>query len=128
MTDHAQIRARHSGHLRSYRQSAEYAEYARATGWPVPEGDLPSLIGRRWEIDEETYWEVLEVLPPLGHRGGSFYLSEFTFGDITTKYTKESDRYYCEFVHYPERKQAQAVQTPWGASGAVGRRERPPRY
>lgn len=45
------------------------------------------------------------MLPPLAYNNGSFYLSEFTFGDITTKYTKEGDRYYCEFARYPERKQ-----------------------
>jgi hypothetical protein len=62
-------------------------------------------LGKRWEIDKETYWEFLEVLPPLAHRGGSFYLSEFTFDNITTKYTKEGDRYYCEFCRFPEKEQ-----------------------
>jgi hypothetical protein len=44
------------------------------------------------------------VLPPLAYRDGSFYLSEFTFHDITTKYTKEGDKYYCEFAHWPRKE------------------------
>src|SRR5271156_902817 len=44
------------------------------------------------------------MLPPLAWQGGSFYMSEFTFGDITAKYTKEGDRYFCEFAHYPARE------------------------
>lgn len=109
MTD---IRTRHFERLNSYRNSAEYAQYAREIGADVPQGDLPSLIGNRWEIDEQTYREFLEMLPPLGWRSGSFYLSEFTFGDITTKYTKDRDKYYCEFARFPERKPP--AETPWG--------------
>ena len=110
--------------------SAEYAEYAKSVAWPAPEGDVPSLIGDRWEIDNETYREFLEVLPPLAVRGNSFYLSEFTCGDITTKYTHEGDRYYCEFARVPAQRE-RVAQTPWGPAqttaiigrgyGAVGR-------
>jgi hypothetical protein len=102
---HDETRKRHSEQLHGYRHSAEYAEYAKEAGAEPPQGPLPSLLGKRWEIDKETYGEFLEVLPPLARRGGSFYLSEFVFGDITTKYTKEGDRYYCEFARYPVRKQ-----------------------
>ena len=113
---HAQIRKHHFERLNNYRQSAEYAEYAWAIGLPVLDEELPSLIGNRWEIDAETYQEFLEVLPPLAHRGNSFYLSEFTFGNITTKYTKEGDKYYCEFAHYPERSvSSHPTYTPWGS-------------
>ena len=115
---HDSIRKQHFERLNSYRNSAEYAEYAKTIGADVPQGDLPCLIGNRWEIDEKTYWEFLEVLPPLAYRGGSFYLAEFTFDDITTKYTKEGTRYYCEFARYPERKQA-PTDTPWGHPDTV---------
>lgn len=104
---HDQIRQRHFEHLNSYRQSAEYAAYAKQVGMAVPEGELPTMIGKRWEIDAETYMEFLEVLPPLAHWPGSFVLSEFTFGDVTTKYTREGDHYYCEFARYPERNRSQ---------------------
>jgi hypothetical protein len=115
---HKEIRKHHSGRLRGYRQSAEFANYAKAAGLPVPQGELPSLLGERWEIDEETYQEFLEVLPPLAHQGGSFYLSEFTFGNITTKYTREGDRYYCEFATYQPQSERPA-ETPWGHPDSV---------
>lgn len=102
--NHDDLRKRHFERLKSYGHSREYAEY---TGAPA-EG-LPSLIGDRWEIDEETYRQFLEVLPPLSWRGDTFYLSEFTFGDITTKYTREGDRYYCEFARWPEREATHSV-------------------
>lgn len=104
----AQLRARHFERLKGYGHSREYAEYTGAAA----EG-LPSLIGDRWEIDEEIYRQFLEVLPPLNWRGDTFYLSEFTFGDITTKYTREGGRYYCEFARWPERHEA-PTHTPWG--------------
>lgn len=115
---HNEIRKRHAEHLRSYSRSAEFAAYARAAGFPVPEGDLPSLFGHRWEIDRETYWEFLEVLPPLGQKGGTFYLSEFIFDNITTKYTCEGGRYFCEFARWPEREQTPDM-TPWGKPDTV---------
>ena len=52
------------------------------------------MIGDRWEIDEDIYMEFLEMLPPMGWRGGAFYMSEFSFGDITTKFTREGGKYY----------------------------------
>jgi hypothetical protein len=109
---HAQIRQTHFQRLNSYRNSAEYAQHANEIGADIPPGELPSLIGNRWEIDEQTYREFLNVLPPLGWRNGTFYLSEFTFGDITTKYTKDGDKYFCEFARFPERKPP--AETPWG--------------
>lgn len=102
---HEELRKRHFERLNGYRQSAEFAEYARAISRAdVPAGPLPSLIGDRWEIDRELYEEFLEILPPLGWRGGVFYMREFSFGDITAKFTKEGDRYYCEHAHYPPRQ------------------------
>src|ERR1700733_11800937 len=46
-----EIRQNHFARLNNYRHSAEYAEYAKMIGAPVPEGDLPCLLGHRWEID-----------------------------------------------------------------------------
>lgn len=107
---HEFIRTRHFERLNSYRNSREFAEYYRSIGNQVPEGDYPSLLGKRWEIDEDIFMEFLEVLPPLGFNGRSFYLSEFEFGDITTKYTREGGKYYCECARWPER--AAEVVTP----------------
>lgn len=115
---HDEIRARHFERLNSYRQSAEYAEYAGKIGAAVPQGPLTRLLGNRWEIDREVYEEFLEMLPPLGWRGGSFFMSEFSFGNITAKYTKEGDKYYCEFARYPELRR-QPVETPWGTAQHV---------
>lgn len=114
---HEEIEAAHYQRLNSYRQSAEYAAFASQIGAEVPEGELPSLLGKRWEIDEETYWHFLEVLPPMGWNDDTFYLREFSFDDITTKYSKEDGRYFCEFARFPEQKQA-ATQTPWGIADA----------
>jgi len=101
---HDEIRSRHFKRLNSYRHSADYAEYARQIGGDFPVGELPSLLGDRWGIDEETYDDFLGMLPPLGWHGGSFYMMEFLFGDITTKCSKEGNRYFCEFARYTERR------------------------
>ncbi len=118
---HDQLRTEYFRRLNSYRQSAEYADYAKEIGSTPPDGELPSLIGDRWEIDRDLYEEFLEMLPPLGWKGGTFFMSEFSFGDITSKFTKEGDRYYCEHAHYPPRNRAQSppVETPWGLADHV---------
>jgi hypothetical protein len=103
---HDEIRKRHFERLNNYRHSAEYADYARSIGSEVPPGDLPCLIGDRWEIDEQIYNDFLEILPPLEWRGGSFYMSEFAFGNITNRFSREGERYYCEFARYPARRAA----------------------
>jgi hypothetical protein len=93
----AVTRDQHFARLNSYRHSREYATFAANIGDDVPEGDLPSLLGARWEIDARLYNEFLELLPPLDWNGRSFLMREFVFDSITTKYSREGDRYFCEF-------------------------------
>ena len=109
---HDQLRKNHFARLNAYVPSKEYAEYAKEIGAGAPQGELPSLIGDRWEIDEEIYMEFLEMLPPMGWRGGTFYMSEFSFGDITAKFTREGGRYFCEFARYPARGREPEVGEP----------------
>lgn len=112
---HDEIRKQHSQRLSGYCQSSEYAEYAKRIGAEVPQGSLPSLLGDKWEIDRETYREFLEMLPPLGWSGDTFYMCEFSFDDITAKFSKEDGKYYCEFARYPEKRRSKpVVETPWG--------------
>jgi hypothetical protein len=72
----------------------------------------PPAMGEKWEIDEGVYGHFLESFgPPLGWTGPeghseSFYSSEFESDDVTTKYTREGDRYFCEFAEYPGGQQA----------------------
>lgn len=93
------LRDEHFKRLNGYRNSREYAAYALEIGNSPPiTPNPPTLLGVRWPIDSSLYNEFLEMLPPMRWRGGSFLMREFCFGSITTKYTKEGDRYYCEFV------------------------------
>lgn len=92
------LRGEHFKRINSYHQSLEYAEFCKTIGSTPPFGCTASLLGKRWSIDARLYNEFLELLPPMNWRGGSFLMSEFCFASITTKYTKEGDRYYCEFV------------------------------
>ena len=92
----------HYARLDAYRHSREYAAYRQAPAEGVAPDGLPSLLGDRWEIDHDTYWYFLEVLPPLNMTRDGFVFAEYTFGDITTRYTEAAGRYYCEFVRWPE--------------------------
>lgn len=97
-------RAEHFVLLNDYKATREYAEHCRLIGMAAPDPDgLPSVLGRRWEITADVYDEFLNMLPPMGWRGGVFFMCEFTFGDITAKFTHEAGRYYCEHARYPER-------------------------
>jgi len=103
-------RDEHYKRLNSYRNSREYIAYARKIGIDTTEtvaeykktGELPSLLGVRWSIDERIYNEFLNMLPPMNWRGSSFMMREFVFGTITTKYSHVGDRAYCEFVDAKE--------------------------
>jgi hypothetical protein len=108
------VRSAHFERLNGYRNSSEYAAFARRIGIEPPEGDQPSLLGARWEITQSIYDEFLEMLPPLGFNGAAFFFREFCFDDITTKFTKSGDAYYCEFARFPTRRPE--VGTPWGPS------------
>lgn len=101
---HEELRTRHYERLNDYRNSLEYQQSPCC--FDKREGDFPSLLGARWEIDRDIYEDFLEMLPPLGWRGGVFYMREFSFDDITTKFSKEGDRYYCEFARFPGRAAA----------------------
>lgn len=93
------LRDYHYKRLNDYRESREYAEYAKKIGlYESWSEHTRVLIGKRWEINEQIYNEFLNMLPPVDWRVGSFKMREFCFGSITTKYTREGDRFYCEFV------------------------------
>src|SRR6202000_2216614 len=83
-----QVRANHFVFLNDYRYSKEYQEWNASIGGPAPQADLEPIIGLRWDIDEAIYNEFLGMLPPLGWNGSSFYMSEFSFSNITTKYSR----------------------------------------
>jgi len=102
---HEELRTEHFKRLNAYRASKEYQESPYC--FQKIEGDLPNLLGNRWEIDEEIYWEFLEILPPLAYnKRGGFYMSEFCFDNITTLFTKANGKYYCEFARYNGREAA----------------------
>ncbi len=56
------IRINHFYRLNDYRRTKEYQDYARSIGADMPAGDLPSLLGDRWEITEDIYDEFLNML------------------------------------------------------------------
>ena len=97
----AETRAAHFARLNDYRQTREYQDYAREIGVEVPGVDLPPLLGQRWEIDEDIYTDAEDMLPPYLWTPTSFYFREGLFGAIHAKYTREGDRYFCEYVRLP---------------------------
>lgn len=94
----AETRERHYVNLNYYRDLPGYAE--SRTTYEAMQAFFAGIVGHRWEITEEIYDEFLDMLPPLGWQGGAFYMREFTFDDITTKYSREGGRYFCEFARY----------------------------
>ena len=101
---HDELRKRHYERLNDYRNSVEYQ--ASPCCYEKLTGELKTLLGDRWEIDEEIYDDFLNMLPPLGWRGGAFYMCEFCFDNITTKFSKEGGKFYCEFARYPAGRAA----------------------
>lgn len=100
---HEQLRHQHYENLGKYRSLPEYHAYAHQIGWP--ESYVEASYERRWEIDAEIYDEALGMLPPLKFDGTSFFVSEFLFANMTCKYSKVGDRYFCEFARFESRHQ-----------------------
>ena len=94
-----EIRTRHYANLNSYRDLPGYAESRQ--NYEAMQAFFAQVVGQKWEIDEAIYDDFLEMLPPVGWRGYTFYFREFLFDDITSKFSREGDRYYCEFARYP---------------------------
>ena len=101
---HEELRKRHFERLNDYRNSLEYQQSPNC--FDRREGDFPSLLGNRWEIDEDIYYDFFEMLPPLDVIPNGFYMLEFTFDDFTAKFTVEGNRFYCEFARYSARRAA----------------------
>jgi len=57
-----------------------------------------NIEGLKALIDEKTYWHFLECLPPLRFDGNVFYMSEFLIGNLTLRFWKEEEAYFCEVV------------------------------
>lgn len=76
------------------------------------------IVGERWEIEEETFWYFLEVLPPMRYKrtatGCSFCMSEFQSGNITSQYSEENGRYFHEFVELRPGAKAQHELETYG--------------
>lgn len=97
-TKSEEIRDNHYARLNDYRNTKEYQEYCRDVGIPfVEKENLPSLLNNRWEINEELYWEFLEMLPPVGYTNGCFFMCERLFDNISAYFSKEGGKYYCEY-------------------------------
>jgi hypothetical protein len=61
-----------------------------------------NIEGLKAEITEKQYDDNLNILPPLKWQGGTFYMSEFLTGDLTTKFSrdKKTGKYYAEVVDF----------------------------
>ncbi len=42
--------------------------------------------GEWWEIDHESFWYFLDILPPLRMPPGGFIMCEFTSGNVTSAF------------------------------------------
>lgn len=71
---------------------------AASTKWWIEQGPLR-------EIDEESYMDMLECLPPLYRRDAmrGFFMCEFTSGTVTAQYVQQGERYFTAQVDITDR-------------------------
>jgi hypothetical protein len=100
MPEDRHVRAEHFRRMNAYRDNPTYKSLETDN---EREAFFAGEVGRKWETNEAVYDEFLNLLPPMGWRGGSFYMSEFLFGDITHRFSHEGDRNFCEVANYPPR-------------------------
>jgi hypothetical protein len=85
------------------------AQLRQADVIPQPEGEDWSaratrigIPGRIAEVDEETYWYFLEVLPPRYQRGNTFAFTEGWAPFLL--FWQHGDGYYCRQLTWDETK------------------------
>ena len=100
------IVAEHYRQLNAYKDDPAYSMDA---GYEERAAFFAGTVGRKWEINEAIYDEALDMLPPLAWRGDSFYFAEFLFDDITHRFSREGDRYFCEVAYFPPRPPARST-------------------
>lgn len=96
------VRTEHFRRLNDYQGTVEYAEFRRSIGEPAAPATR-RLVGQRWEINVAIYDEFLNMMPPLLWRGGTFYTPEALLEGIHAKFSREADRYFCEYARLPSR-------------------------
>lgn len=73
-----------------------------------------SVSGRVAEIDEETYWYFLEVLPPKDQRGNFFAFAEGA--EALQLFWRNGDRYFCRQLTWDETQdycRLARIPLPW---------------
>jgi hypothetical protein len=94
---HDEIKATHLARVNAYKTDPKFAD-VRDTEREIDY--FRSLVGQRWEIDEEIYLFNREVVPPRNLTSNSFYQGEYLAYDVTLKFTRSQGRYWCEFATY----------------------------
>jgi len=61
-----------------------------------------NIKGLKAKCTEEEYDEMLNVLPPLGWKNDTFYMSEFLSSELTLKFYKIGRQHMTEVVDYRE--------------------------
>ena len=103
-----------SEHFRQLNAYKDDPAYRTLEGYEDRAIFFAKTVGRRWEIDAAIYDDALNILPPLAWRGDTFYMREFLFDDITHKFSREGDRYFCEVAYFPPRPGPRANPAPIG--------------
>jgi hypothetical protein len=72
-------------------------------------------VGEFFEIMEEEYDYMLNVLPPMGWVGGSFAMMEFDYGNRTESYHQfpgngKGDRFFCMLIEYTRPESVQEAR------------------
>jgi len=73
-------------------------------GWLNPElphaqrFDRARLLAGFVEVDEETYWYFLEMLPPMHYTSVGFAICEATTADVRLGFFKFDERYFAAYI------------------------------
>ena len=70
----------------------------------VRKRDYQDIKGLKAKITEEDYDNFLNVLPPLGWKKNTFYLSEFLSGDLTYNFSRVGKQCYCDVADFREEQ------------------------
>jgi hypothetical protein len=97
----------------AFLRQAEIVERPDGEEWKAMIARI-SVTGTIAEIDAETYWYFLEVLPPKYQRGGFFAFAEGA--EALRLFWQKGDRYFCRQLTWDETTnfcRLARISLPW---------------
>lgn len=90
------------GYIKKYKKELKTVRIIKKSDYKKEQDKV--ILTKPFEITEEVYFEMLEVLPPLRFTQNGFIMSEFYTENYTTQFFKKDDKFYGAMIDYTRKE------------------------